>query len=118
MHHYLGQTKGGSRPLKTDFYPTPFFWTKQNDEITIRYTGYTTDRENVIIHGDLENEFKFVAYYIVNGYVRAVATSKFDPLASEVAEVFHHKRNIRKEDIENDIYGYRKYLEFKNKKPE
>ena len=48
----------------------------------------------------------------------AVVRSKYDPLSSEVAEVFHHKRNIRKEDIETDMFGYRKYLDFKNKKPE
>ncbi len=42
-----------------------------------------------------------------------MAQSKYEPLSSEVAEVFYHRRNIRKEDIENDIYGYRKYLNFK-----
>jgi hypothetical protein len=118
LHHYLGQTKGGSRPLKNDFYTTPIYWTTQNNKTTIRYAGYTRDPENVVIHGDLDGEFKFVAYYIVDGYVRAVAQSKYDPLSSEVAEVFHHKRNIRREDIENDMYGYRKYLDFKTKKPE
>ncbi|CAF0778011.1 unnamed protein product [Adineta steineri] len=118
LHHYLGQTKGGSRPLKTDFYTVPIYWTTQNNKTTIRYAGYTRDPENVVIHGDLDGEFKFVAYYIVDGYVRAVAQSKYDPLSSEVAEVFHHRRNIRKEDIENDMYGYRKYLDFKTKKPE
>ncbi|CAF3560241.1 unnamed protein product [Rotaria sp. Silwood1] len=118
LHHYLGQSKGGSRLLKTDFYTTPIYWTTQNNKTTIRYAGYTRDPENVVIHGDLDGEFKFVAYYIVDGYVRAVAQSKYDPLSSEVAEVFHHKRNIRKEDIENDMYGYRKYLDFKTKKPE
>ncbi|CAF0927567.1 unnamed protein product [Rotaria sordida] len=118
LHHYLGQNRGGSRPLKTDFYTTPIYWTTQNNKTTIRYAGYTRDPENVIIHGDLDGEFKFVAYYIVDDYVRAVAQSKYDPLSSEVAEVFYHKRNIRKEDIENDMYGYRKYLDFKTKKPE
>jgi NADPH-dependent 2,4-dienoyl-CoA reductase/sulfur reductase-like enzyme len=118
LHHYLGQTKGSSRPLKTDLYTTPIYWTTQNNKTTIRYAGYTRDPENVVIHGDLDGEFKFVAYYIVDGYVRAVAQSKYDPLSSEVAEIFHHKRNIRREDIENDIYGYRKYLDFKTKKPE
>ncbi|CAM4772175.1 unnamed protein product [Rotaria magnacalcarata] len=118
LRHYLGQTKGGCRSSKNDLYTTPFFWTTQNNQTTIRYTGYTRDAENVVIHGDLENEFKFVAYYIVDGYVRAVAQSKYDPIACEVAEVFYHKRNIRKEDIEHDVYGYRKYLDFKTKKPE
>ncbi|CAM4856087.1 unnamed protein product [Rotaria socialis] len=118
LRHYLGQIKGGCRSSKNDLYTTPFFWTTQNSQTTIRYTGYTRDAENVVIHGDLENEFKFVAYYIVDGYVRAVAQSKYDPIACEVAEVFYHKRNIRKEDIEHDVYGYRKYLDFKTKKPE
>jgi hypothetical protein len=118
LHHYLGQTTGGSRSLKTDFYTTPMYWTTQNNKTTIRYAGYTRDPESVIIHGDLDGEFKFVAYYIVDGYVRAVAQSKYEPLTSEMAEVFYHKRNVRVEDIENDMYGYRKYLDFKTKKPE
>ncbi|CAF1415713.1 unnamed protein product [Adineta ricciae] len=118
LHHYLGQNKGGARPLKTDYYTVPIYWTTQNNKTTIRYAGYTRDPENVVIHGDLDGEFKFVAYYIVDGFVRAVAQSKYDPLSSEVAEVFYHRRNIRKEDVENDMYGYRKYLDFKTKKPE
>ncbi|CAF1632172.1 unnamed protein product [Adineta ricciae] len=119
LRYYLGQTKGGgSRSLKTDFYTTPIFWTTQNNKTTIRYAGYCHKPENIIVHGDLDGEFKFVAYYIVEGFVRAVAQSKYDPLSSEVAEVFHHRRNIRQEDIEHDMYGYRKYLDFKTKKPE
>jgi len=118
LQYYLGQTNGISRSLKTDFYTTPIYWTTQNNKTTIRYAGYTRDPKNVIIYGDLDGEFKFVAYYIVDGYVRAVAQSKFEPLSSEIAEIFYHKRNIRKEDIENDMYGYRKYLDFKTKKPE
>jgi len=104
--------------LKTDLYTVPFYWTTQNAKTTIRYTGYTREPDNVVIHGDLDDEFKFVAFYIIDGYVRAVAQSKYDPLTAEVAEVFYHKRNIRKEDIENDMYGYRKYLDFQTKKPE
>ncbi|CAF1024371.1 unnamed protein product [Rotaria sp. Silwood1] len=118
LHYYVGQKQDNSRSLKTDFYTVPIFWTTQNNKTTIRYAGYTRDPENVIIHGDLDDEFKFVAYYIVDGYVRAVAQSKYEPLSSEVAEVFYHKRNIRMKDIENDMYGYRKYLDFKTKKPE
>lgn len=116
--HYLGQTRDESRLMKPELYTTPIYWTTQNNKTTIRYAGYTREPDNVVIHGDLDGEFKFVAYYIVDGYVRAVAQSKYDPLSSEVAEVFHHKRNIRKEDIESDMFGYRKYLDFKNKKPE
>ncbi|CAF4530904.1 unnamed protein product, partial [Didymodactylos carnosus] len=58
-------------------------------------------------------EFKWVAYYLVDGYMRACAQSQLDPLTSEVAEVFYQKRHIRKEDIEHDMYGYRKYLNIK-----
>lgn len=115
LYHYLGQNKGNNKSARADLYTTPIFWTTQNNKTTIRYAGYTRDPENVVIHGDPEGEFKFVAYYIVDGYVRAVAQSKYDPLSSEVAEVFHHKRNIRREDIEHDLYGYRKYLDFHNK---
>lgn len=104
--------------MKNELYTTPVYWTTQNNKTAVRYAGYTRDAENVVIHGDPEGEFKFVAFYIVDNFVRAVASSKFDPIVSEVAEVFHHKRNIRKEDILNDVYGYRKYLDFQNKKPE
>ncbi|CAF4450725.1 unnamed protein product, partial [Rotaria magnacalcarata] len=118
LNNYHGQTAATSDSLKTDLYTTPIFWSTQNNKTNIRYAGYTRDPENVIIHGDLDDEFKFVAYYIVDGFVRAVAQSKYEPLTSEVAEVFYYKKNIRKEDVENDIYGYRKYLDFKTRRPE
>lgn len=110
LHNYFGQTSSGLRSLRTDLYTTPIFWTTQNNKTTIRYVGYTRDTENVIIHGDLDDELKFVAYYIVDDIVRAVAQSKCDPLTSEIAEVFYHKFTIRKDDIKDDMYGYRKYL--------
>ncbi|CAF0835302.1 unnamed protein product [Didymodactylos carnosus] len=101
------------RPLKQEFFTVPIYWTTQNKKTTIRYCGYVTDTDNCIIHGDLDGDFKWVAYYLVDGYVRACAQSQLDPLTSEVAEVFYQKRNIRKEDIEHDMYGYRKYLNIK-----
>lgn len=112
LHHYLGQTSSSSRSFKSDLYTTPIFWTTQNKSTTIRFAGYIRNPDQVIIHGDLEEELKFVAYYISDGFVRAVAQSKYEPLSSEVAEVFYHRRNIRQEDIEHDPYGYRKYLQF------
>ena len=112
LHHYLGHTNGSARSFKSDLYTTPIFWTTQNKSTTIRFAGYVHNPDRVIIHGDLGEELKFVAYYIVDGYVRAVAQSKYEPVSSEVAEVFYHRRNIRQEDIENDPYGYRKYLQF------
>ena len=118
LNDYLGIKEDGLHTLPTGFYTVPIFWTTQNNKTTIRYVGYTRDSDNVIIHGDVDGEFKFVAYYIVDGYVRAVAQSKYEPLTSEIAEVFYHQQNIRKEDIEKDVYGYRKYLDFKTKIPE
>ncbi|CAF1487894.1 unnamed protein product, partial [Didymodactylos carnosus] len=116
--HKLGYNSSNPNPhneraLKQEFYTVPIYWTTQNKNTIIRYCGYTTDADNCIIHGDLDGEFKWVAYYLVDGYVRACAQSQLDPLSSEVAEVFYQKRNIRKEDIEHDMYGYRKYLNIK-----
>jgi len=94
-----------------DFYSVPFYWSTQNNKTTIRYAGYTRQPDDVIIHGDLENdELKFVAYYLVDDKVQAVAQSKYDPLTSEIAEIFYQKKTIRKNDIENDLFGYKKYL--------
>ena len=98
------------RSSKANLYTVPIYWSTQNNKTTIRYAGYTRDPDNVIIHGDLDGEFQFVAYYIVDGYVRAVAQSKNDPLSSEIAEIFYHQGHLRKEDIEKDMHGYRKYL--------
>ena len=110
LRSYRNGTDIPSRSLKANLYTVPIYWSTQNNKTTIRYAGYTRDPENVIIHGDLDEEFRFVAYYIVDGYVRAVAQSKLDPLSSEIAEIFYHQRNIRQEDIQTDMYGYRKYL--------
>ena len=62
----------------------PFFWTQQFGK-SVRYAGYAGKFDDVIIEGD-PNELKFVAAYVREGKVAAVATMGMDPLAAKAAD--------------------------------
>src|SRR4051812_23710144 len=47
---------------------------------SLRYAGYATRNDNIIIHGSLTGDSAaFTAYFVVNGRVAAVATLNKDP---------------------------------------
>eukprot|EP00920_Eleutheroschizon_duboscqi_P025659 GHVT01063419.1.p1 GENE.GHVT01063419.1~~GHVT01063419.1.p1 ORF type:complete len:255 (-),score=54.26 GHVT01063419.1:767-1531(-) len=68
----------------------PFFWIKVGDK-TIRYAGHAPSFDDVVVEGDLE-AMNFVAYYLKDDRVLAVATCDMDPVAVGACEAF--KRNL------------------------
>ncbi|CAG8612364.1 10834_t:CDS:10, partial [Cetraspora pellucida] len=67
------------------FKKIPYFWSNQLGK-GIRYAGYASSFNDVIIQGNLE-EFKFAAYYARDDKILAVATISKDPLASHSSEL-------------------------------
>eukprot|EP00744_Colponema_vietnamica_P004209 GILI01006321.1.p1 GENE.GILI01006321.1~~GILI01006321.1.p1 ORF type:complete len:644 (-),score=270.29 GILI01006321.1:147-2021(-) len=62
----------------------PFFWSMMFGK-GIRYAGYASGFDDVIYHGDVEAQ-KFVAYYVKDSKVVAVASMQSDPAAVLAAE--------------------------------
>ncbi|CAG8621509.1 10653_t:CDS:10 [Ambispora gerdemannii] len=67
------------------FQKIPFFWSTQYGK-GLRYAGYATSFDDVIIHGNLD-EFSFAAYYARGEKIIAVATMAKDPIAAHSAEL-------------------------------
>ncbi|KAJ3799725.1 hypothetical protein GGU11DRAFT_678786 [Lentinula aff. detonsa] len=66
------------------FVKTPVFWSAQGQQL--RYCGYAAGHDDVIIKGD-PGEMKFVAYYVKQGKVVAVASMQNDPVVSAASEL-------------------------------
>jgi apoptosis-inducing factor 3 len=67
------------------FVKTPIFWSAQGQQL--RYCGYSAAPDDIIIKGD-PGEMKFIAYYVKNGKVAAVASMQNDPVVSAASELF------------------------------
>ncbi|XP_038670127.1 apoptosis inducing factor mitochondria associated 4 isoform X1 [Scyliorhinus canicula] len=78
----------------------PFFWTFFYGK-SLRYAGYGAGYEEVIIHGTI-NELKFVAFYIKEDKVVAVASLNYDPVVAQVAEVLALGKTISKSEAEDE----------------
>ncbi|XP_052214021.1 apoptosis-inducing factor 3-like isoform X3 [Dreissena polymorpha] len=101
MAHAHGRTAALSilgRP--TPIRSVPFFWTVMYGK-SVRYTGYGPGYDDVIVHGDLE-DYKFAAFYTKGNDVVAAASLNFDPLVSQVAEMFQAGKTISKDEIKKD----------------
>lgn len=66
-----GQNMAGK---KIKYTSTPFFWTRQAD-ISLGYVGFASEWDELVIDGNLE-EREFLAYYIQNDQLLAVAGNK------------------------------------------
>jgi apoptosis-inducing factor 3 len=65
----------------------PFFWTAQYGK-SVRYAGYASKTNNIIYHGTLSGDSpSFVAYFIVDDVIAAVATFMKDPYAVAALEL-------------------------------
>lgn len=78
---------GNTTPLRS----VPFFWTVQHGR-SLRYCGFASKggQADIIVHGSLEN-LKFVAYYVQDGSVRAVASIGRDPVVAQSSELLRMK---------------------------
>ncbi|KAL6057543.1 Apoptosis-inducing factor 3 [Balamuthia mandrillaris] len=75
----------GSAPLRS----IPFFWTVQYGK-SIRFCGHATSFDRVLVDGDLSaasSSLSFVAYYLREGKVVAIATLGRDPVAALAADL-------------------------------
>ena len=71
---------GGHEP----FAAVPFFWTTQFD-VRLNYAGHAKDWDEIIIEGSIERQ-EFVAYYVKDGRVLAVAGMNRDREMAEFEE--------------------------------
>ncbi|KAF9064162.1 hypothetical protein BDP27DRAFT_1333914 [Rhodocollybia butyracea] len=87
----VGKTiAGDSQP----FVKTPIFWSAQG----LRYCGYAVGHDDIIIKGD-PGEMKFIAYYVKQGKVVAVASMQNDPVVSAASELLRLGLMPSPEDI-------------------
>ncbi|XP_058857258.1 apoptosis-inducing factor 3-like isoform X3 [Acipenser ruthenus] len=84
----------------------PFFWTMLMGK-SFRYAGYGEGHTEVIMKGKVE-EMKFLAFYIKEDVVVAVASLNFDPSVSQVAEVMASGRTISKAQAKSDDMSWLK----------
>ena len=75
----------GNAALKQKVSAVPFFWTVLFGK-SIRYAGDGAGFDDVHITGDLAN-LQFVAYYLKQGLVLAVATLNLDLFAAHFSEI-------------------------------
>ncbi|XP_041097183.1 apoptosis inducing factor mitochondria associated 4 isoform X2 [Polyodon spathula] len=84
----------------------PFFWTMLMGK-SFRYAGYGEGYTEVIMKGKVE-EMKFLAFYIKDDVVVAVASLNFDPSVSQVAEIMASGRTISKAQAKSDDMSWLK----------
>ncbi|KAF9648828.1 hypothetical protein BDM02DRAFT_3143619 [Thelephora ganbajun] len=77
----VGKTISGS---PVPFSKIPIFWSVQGQNL--RYCGIGAGYDDVIINGDLD-ELKFIAYYVKEGAIVAVASMQNDPIVSRASEL-------------------------------
>ncbi|KAF8623679.1 hypothetical protein AX17_007377 [Amanita inopinata Kibby_2008] len=77
----VGKTIAGS---PQPFVKIPIFWSAQGQQL--RYCGVGHQYDDVIIKGNPE-EMKFIAYYVKQGKIVAVASMQNDPVVSKASEL-------------------------------
>ncbi|XP_018024124.1 apoptosis-inducing factor 3 [Hyalella azteca] len=84
------------RPVKT----VPMFWTVLQGK-SLRYAGYGGSYDDVIVTGDLEG-LAFLAYYLENDVVVALASMGKDPAVARFAEHLRNGGTLTREQVEED----------------
>lgn len=69
----------------------PFFWTNQQGN-RINYIGHATSVEAIIYDGDPEKDDSFLAFYVQNNQVKAVAGLKRDQDIIAIRELMQEGR--------------------------
>ena len=88
-----------SHPLKT----VPFFWTVQYGK-SIRYAGIAPDGYDDIVFDGQVISGKFVAFYIKDDSVMAVATLGRDPVAADFANLLQEGNCLKREDLADEAW--------------
>jgi len=79
-----------SEPLMA-FTKPAIFWSAQGEQLRYVGTGKSSQWQDVIIDGNVD-ELNFVAYYYKDDEVVAIATMKRDPIMVQAAELFARKK--------------------------
>lgn len=82
-------TSNAAKP-PVDFSTVPFFWTRSFD-VSLHYAGHASSFDDVIFRGDAAKR-QFVAYYVRNNKVMAVAAMGKANAAMAAAELLAMKK--------------------------
>ncbi|PSN31008.1 hypothetical protein C0J52_20469 [Blattella germanica] len=109
LAHYHGRIAGLNMVgKKTELKSVPFFWTMLFG-VGIRYAGYAPKFTDIVIEGSVE-DMKFVAHYVQDGRVAAVATINWEPVAANYAEFLISGNQICEQDLQPDPLAWAKQL--------
>lgn len=84
----------------------PFFWTSLLGK-SLRYAGYGEGYTDILVKGKPEEQ-TFLAFYIKDDIVVAVASMNFDPAVSQVAEMLLSGRKISREEAQSEDLSWLK----------
>lgn len=88
------------------YHKVPFFWTNQY-KTSLRYAGFASDWDDIIIKGDVESA-RFIAFYVKNGGVLAAAGCGADQQMAAAAELLYRENMPRPAELRSsDIDLYR-----------
>jgi len=106
-------SSSAEHPLKT----VPFFWTVHYKK-NLRYAGSAPDGyDDIVYHGNYKvSNGQFIAYYLKNDIVMAIATLGTDPAAADFANLLRENRTLTRKDLETD--DWRNKYSLKAKIPE
>ena len=76
---------------ETEYQEVPFFWTNQQGK-RINYIGHTAQIDDIIYDGDPEIDEPFLAFYVQEGQVKAVAGLKRDQDIIAIRELMQEDR--------------------------
>ncbi|MDF5734382.1 MULTISPECIES: FAD-dependent oxidoreductase [unclassified Nostoc] len=79
----------------------PLFWTMQFN-FPLRYIGHAQSWDEIIVDGDLQKQ-EFIAFYIKNNQVLAVATSHRDTETAAISELMRLNQMLTVEELRRGI---------------
>ncbi|MHC5938282.1 FAD-dependent oxidoreductase [Nostoc sp.] len=79
----------------------PLFWTMQF-KFPLRYIGHAQSWDEIIVDGDLQKQ-EFIAFYIKNNQVLAVATSHRDTETAAISELMRLNQMLTVEELRRGI---------------
>jgi NADPH-dependent 2,4-dienoyl-CoA reductase/sulfur reductase-like enzyme/nitrite reductase/ring-hydroxylating ferredoxin subunit len=82
----------------------PFFWTKQWGT-SLRYVGHAAKWDEIIVHGSIAPDGKFIAYYIANGKLAAAAGVGFDTQIAALNLLMRENRTPSVEHLRDPAYN-------------
>ena len=94
--HVAGLTMAGK---KEAYQSVPFFWTNQQGT-RINYIGHAKKFDEIIYDGDPKNDDSFLAFYVQNNAVKAIAGVKRDPDMAALRELMQLGKTPSVADIQ------------------